>query len=164
MNKVLAAFAPNRAISKKTLWIIVAAQAAIVLLIWLNSPFPVLPKPLEVVKAFQNLWFNQGLGREMWTSFSMNLEALGLTLVISLLLSYLTVVPFFRPIALAVSKGRFLGLIGLTFVFTLMVGGGRPLKIVAPRVRHDRVLRHLHGRRGAGDPAGEASTTPARSA
>ncbi|HSF41591.1 MAG TPA: nitrate ABC transporter permease, partial [Thermoanaerobaculia bacterium] len=28
-----------------------------------------------------------------------------------------------------VSKGRFLGLIGLTFVFTLMVGGGRPLKL-----------------------------------
>jgi NitT/TauT family transport system permease protein len=38
-------------------------------------------------------------------------------------------VPAFRPIATAVSKGRFLGLIGLTFVFTLMVGGGRPLKV-----------------------------------
>ncbi len=129
MNNVLAAFAPNRAISKNTLRIIVAAQVAIVLLIWLSSPFPVLPKPMEVLRAFQNLWFNQGLGRELWTSFSMNLQALGLTLLISLSLSYLTVVPAFRPIALAVSKGRFLGLIGLTFVFTLMVGGGRPLKI-----------------------------------
>ena len=127
MNNVLAAFAPNRAISKNTLRIIVAAQVAIVLLIWLNSPFPVLPKPMEVVRAFQNLWFNQGLGRELWTSFSMNLNALALTVLISLALSYLTVVPAFRPIALAVSKGRFLGLIGLTFVFTLMVGGGRPL-------------------------------------
>jgi NitT/TauT family transport system permease protein len=34
-----------------------------------------------------------------------------------------------RPIAAAVAKGRFLGLIGLTFVFTLMLGGGRPLKL-----------------------------------
>ena len=34
-----------------------------------------------------------------------------------------------KAIATAVSKGRFLGLIGLTFVFTLMVGGGRPLKV-----------------------------------
>jgi NitT/TauT family transport system permease protein len=59
----------------------------------------------------------------------MNLEALGLTVVISLLLSYLTVIPAFRPLAVAVSKGRFLGLIGLTFLFTLMVGGGRPLKV-----------------------------------
>jgi NitT/TauT family transport system permease protein len=38
-------------------------------------------------------------------------------------------VPFMRPIATAVSKGRFLGLIGLTFVFTLLLGGGRPLKL-----------------------------------
>ena len=34
-----------------------------------------------------------------------------------------------RPIVSAIAKGRFLGLIGLTFVFTLMVGGGRPLKL-----------------------------------
>jgi NitT/TauT family transport system permease protein len=44
-------------------------------------------------------------------------------------LSYLTVVPFFRPLAAAASKGRFLGLIGLTFAFTLTLGGGRPLKV-----------------------------------
>lgn len=129
MNKILAAFAPNRAISKNTLRFIVACQVAIVLLIWVNSPFRVLPQPMEVLRAFQNLWFEQGLGRELWTSFSMNLEALGLTILISLALSYLAVVPAFRPIASAVSKGRFLGLIGLTFVFTLMMGGGRPLKV-----------------------------------
>ncbi|HEV2846230.1 MAG TPA: nitrate ABC transporter permease, partial [Thermoanaerobaculia bacterium] len=123
------AFVPNRAISANTLRLIVAVQVAIVLLIWINSPFRVLPQPDEVLKAFRGLWFEQGLGRELGTSFMINLQALGLTLVISLLLSYLTVIPAFRPIALAVSKGRFLGLIGLTFVFTLMVGGGRPLKV-----------------------------------
>ena len=129
MNGVLSAFLPNRAISRNTLRLIVAFQVAIVLLIWINSPFPVLPQPMEVARAFQNLWFNQGLGRELWTSFSMNLEALGLTVLISLALSYLTVIPAFRPIAAAVSKGRFLGLIGLTFVFTLMIGGGHRLKV-----------------------------------
>lgn len=129
MNRILAAFAPNRAVSANTLRIIVAFQVAIVLLIWINSPFRVLPQPDEVLRAFQGLWMEQGLGRELGTSFMINLQALGLTLVISLLLSYLTVIPAFRPIALAISKGRFLGLIGLTFVFTLMVGGGRPLKV-----------------------------------
>lgn len=129
LREVFSAFVPNRAISATTLRIIVAFQVVIVLLIWINSPFPVLPQPDEVARAFRGLWFQQGLGRELWTSFSMNLEALGLTIVFSLALSYLTVVPAFRPIAVAVSKGRFLGLIGLTFVFTLMVGGGRPLKV-----------------------------------
>jgi NitT/TauT family transport system permease protein len=129
LNGVTSAFVPNRAISRTTLRIIVASQVAIALLIWINSPFKVLPQPGEVFRAFRELWFEQGLGRELWTSFSMNLEALALTVAISLVLSYLVVVPAFRPIAVAVSKGRFLGLAGLTFLFTLMFGGGRPLKI-----------------------------------
>ena len=129
MNGVLSAFVPNRVISRNTVRIIVAAQVAIALLVWLNSPFKVLPQPDEVLRALRGLWFEQGLGRELWTSFSMNLEALAWTVAISLALSYLVVIPAFRPVAMAVSKGRFLGLIGLTFVFTLMVGGGRPLKV-----------------------------------
>jgi NitT/TauT family transport system permease protein len=129
MNAITQAFLPNRAISPNTLRIIVAFQAAILLLIWINSPFKVLPQPMEVFQAFESLWMKQGLARELWTSFMLNVEALALSTLLSLALSYLTVLPFFRPVALAVSKGRFLGLIGLTFVFTLMVGGGRPLKL-----------------------------------
>lgn len=129
MNTIAHAFSPNRAISPNALRIIIAFQAAILLLIWINSPFKVLPQPMEVLQAFQSLWMTQGLARELGTSFSLNLQALALSTLISLGLSYLTVLPFFRPVALAVSKGRFLGLIGLTFVFTLMVGGGRPLKL-----------------------------------
>jgi NitT/TauT family transport system permease protein len=125
----ISAFVPNRAVSRNTMRILIAGQVAVALLIWINSPFPVLPQPGEVAKAFRVLWFEQGLGRELWTSFTMNLEALGLTLVISLALSYLAVMPFFRPITAAASQGRFLGLIGLTFVFTLLMGGGHPLKV-----------------------------------
>ena len=33
------------------------------------------------------------------------------------------------PLAAAFSKGRFLGLTGLTFLFTLIFGGGHPLKV-----------------------------------
>ncbi len=124
-----AAFMPNRVVSKTTTRMIVATQVAIALLIWWNSPFPVLPQPDEVARALRSLWFTQGLGPELWTSFVMNLEALALTVAISLGLSYLSVLPAFRPIVTVVSKGRFLGLIGLTFVFTLLVGGGRPLKV-----------------------------------
>lgn len=129
MNAITQAFLPNRAISRHTFWIIIAFQAAVFLAIWINSPFKVLPQPDEVWTGFKDLWMTQGLARELWKSFMLNLQALGLTLVISLGLSYLTVLPFFRPIALAVSKGRFLGLVGLTVIFTLSLGGGRALKL-----------------------------------
>lgn len=126
---IAAAFAPNRAVSPTVLKLIALTQAGIALLLWWFSPLTVLPNPLEVARALRGLWFEEGLGRELITSFLMNLEALAWTLVISLLLSYLTVLPALRPITAAVTKGRFLGLIGLTFVFTLLLGGGRPLKL-----------------------------------
>jgi NitT/TauT family transport system permease protein len=126
---VAVVFAPNRIVSANTLRVLLAVQAGAALAFWWSAPFEVLPTPLEVLSAIRSLWFDQGLGAELITSFGVNLQALALTLAISLALSYLTVVPFFRPIAAAVAKGRFLSLVGLTFVFTLILGGGRPLKV-----------------------------------
>src|SRR5262249_50738158 len=80
---LVSAFVPNRVISRTTARILIAGQVAVALLIWINSPFPVLPQPGEVAKAFRVLWFEQGLGQELWTSFTMNLQALALTVVIS---------------------------------------------------------------------------------
>jgi NitT/TauT family transport system permease protein len=107
---------------------IILAEALLFLLVWLNSPFKVLPRPMEVVHALQRLWLHEGLGPDLITSYKLNLIALAWTLVISLVLCYLTVLPVFRPIVSAVSKGRFLSLFGFTFVLTLIVGGGAPLK------------------------------------
>jgi NitT/TauT family transport system permease protein len=38
-------------------------------------------------------------------------------------------VPALRPIVGALTKARFLSLVGLTFVFTMLFGGGHPLKL-----------------------------------
>ena len=122
-------FLPNRAVSAGTMRAIIAVQVVLALAIWIGSPFKVLPRPDEVFAALRSLWLTQGLGPELGISFKMNLEALALTTLISLALSYFTVLPFFRPLAAAVSKGRFLSLVGFTFVFTLLVGGGHPLKL-----------------------------------
>jgi NitT/TauT family transport system permease protein len=125
---LLAAFLPNRVVSRGTMQIVIAAEVLLALLVWLNSPFRVLPRPDEVARALQSLWMTEGLGPELWVSFTTNLEAIGWTALISLALSYLTVVPVFRPLVAAISKGRFLSLVGFTFVFTLIFGGGHPLK------------------------------------
>ena len=129
MSRLKAVFSPNRAVSAGTLKLVAAVQLGLFIAFWAMSPLEVLPRPLEVLGAFQKLWFEEGLGQELLISLGVNLQALLLATLISLGLSYLTVVPFFRPLAAAVAKGRFLGLVGLTFVFTLTVGGGRPLKV-----------------------------------
>ena len=125
----LAAFLPNRVISPTAVRIIIAIQVAAALLLWFNSPFQVLPTPGEVLSALRNLWLKEGLGPALISSYTTNLKALLLTAVISLGLAYLTVLPFFRPLATAISKGRFLSTMGFTLAFTLMFGAPR-LKLV----------------------------------
>jgi NitT/TauT family transport system permease protein len=127
--EIRAAFLPNRVVSATALQILIAAEAAIALLVWWRSPFEVVPRPDEVARALGSLWMSQGLGQELWISFTANLQALAITTVISLSLSYLTVLAVWRPVVTAISKGRFIGLTGLTFLFTLIFGGGHPLKI-----------------------------------
>ncbi|MBI5546944.1 MAG: nitrate ABC transporter permease [Deltaproteobacteria bacterium] len=129
MKRLLSAFAPNRALSPASAALLALGQAATLVLLWLRAPPAVLPGPREVLAALRDLWWNQGLGRELWTSLSLSAQAVALSSAIALLLAWLTVVPFFRPLAAAASKGRFLGLVGVTFTFTLAVGGGHPLKL-----------------------------------
>ena len=122
-------FLPNRAVSRSTMLTLILIEAAIALAVWVLSPFKVLPRPGEVLHALQNLWLKQGLGQELFTSFELNLTALAIAALLSTLLAYLTVLPVFRPLVVAVSKGRFLSLAGFTFIFTLLTGGGYPLKV-----------------------------------
>src|SRR5207248_2133585 len=102
---LLAVFLPNRAISPAAMRVLVAAELVIALVIWFRSPFNVLPRADEILRALRSLWMNEGLGPALWTSFEVNLGALGWSTLIALGLAYLTVLPLFRPVAAAVSKG-----------------------------------------------------------
>lgn len=83
---------------------------------------------MEVFTALGELW-RGGIGQELIVSLGLFMQALALSTVISTSLAYLTVIPVFRPLALVVSRGRFLSLVGFSVVFTLMLGGDRPVKL-----------------------------------
>jgi len=129
LHDVLSAFSPNRVISKAAFRFIIVFQIAGLLLVWATSTYVFLPKPMDVWRAFVDLWNNEGLGQELIVSFVLNVQAMAWATVISLGLAYLTVVPVFQPIAHAVSKGRFLGMVGLTFFFTVIFASGHRLKV-----------------------------------
>ena len=128
-HEILGAFSPNRVISKAAFRFIIAFQVAVLLIVWATSTYVFLPKPMDVWRAFVDLWSHEGLGQELIVSFSLNLQAMAWATLISLGLAYLTVVPAFQPIAMAVSKGRFLGMVGLTFFFTIIFSSGHRLKV-----------------------------------
>lgn len=128
MNEAISVLSPNRVISKQTLRWMIGFQLLLLFFIWVFSPTIFLPKPKEVFQALSEMWM-EGLGGELITSFYLNLQAIALSTTLSLLLAYLTVIPFVRPIVNLLSKLRFLSMVGLTFFFTLMATTGHELKL-----------------------------------
>src|SRR5205807_1197655 len=128
MTDAIAVFSPNRVLSKNTVRLLITALVLTVLVIWVFSPFALLPKPGEVFGALGDMW-REGLGAQLIISFYLNLEAIALSTIVSLLLAYATAMPFFRPIVALLSKLRFLSLVGLTFFFTIMAKSGHELKL-----------------------------------
>ena len=108
---------------------IVTFEVAVLLVIWATSSYPFLPKPMAVLHAFTDLWNHEGLGQELIISFMLNVQAMALATLLSLGLAYMSVVPAFRPIVHAVCKGRFLGMVGLTFFFTMLFTNSHELKV-----------------------------------
>ncbi len=121
-------FTPNKVLSKSVMLGLVGFQVLAFLVLWIFSPFVFLPTPIETLKAFSQLW-SEGLGTDLATSFYLNIEGIGYSLVVSLFLAYLSTIPFFEPIIKFLSKLRFLSLVGLTFFFILVAKSGHELKL-----------------------------------
>lgn len=123
------ALTPNKILSPSAMQIIVVMEVVAFLVLWTFSPFKILPQPGEVLHALQSLWANQGLGPALIASLMFNVQALVISALISLGFAYLGVLPAFRPIVAAISKGRFLSLVGFSLLFTVVLGGGHTLKL-----------------------------------
>jgi NitT/TauT family transport system permease protein len=118
---------PNQTWRSRTVLVDVFLWLIILGIFWMTRS-PLVPRPLEMLEAFPHL-MEKGLIGNLISSLVLNIEALFLTAVIGLTLSYLTVLSWMRlPIA-GLTKLRFLGFTGLTFFFTLATSDGHALKL-----------------------------------
>ena len=122
-------FAPNAKPPRSIFLTMVVAQVAALLLLWLLYPLQLFPRLGEVFASLGQLVTTQGLIQELWASLTTALAALGVATVLALLISYLTALPFFRPLAYAASKMRYLTLTGLTFFMALLLSSGHQVKL-----------------------------------
>lgn len=97
--------------------------------LWILSPFPFLPQPGEVLSALLDLWREDNLGQNLLTSFTLNLEAIAISALVSLGLAYLSTISLFQPLVAAWGKLRFLSMYGLVFLFTMITSSGHALKL-----------------------------------
>lgn len=108
-----------------------AVQLVILAAVWLLLPAGAgVPSPSAIFTAWNDLALKQGLLLELFKSVVVIWQALLLSAVISFGAAYLTTADIFKPGATFIASLRFLGFAGLTFLFTLWVGGdGSTLKL-----------------------------------
>ena len=129
MKQIKSFFEPFGTISKSNMIILMIVQAVLALGIWqwlgaglIPAPSKISAKVLEIIQT-GNFWDN------FFSSLMLTLKGMFFALLIALAVSYLSLVPFFKPLAKFIIKCRYLSLTGLIFAFTLLTNDGSQLKL-----------------------------------
>lgn len=102
------------------------------LLLWFLNPIKALPNPMEVVGAFRGMWRaagGQGLVINVYVTLKLNVVGLFYSAVISLVISYLSVIPLFQPFNRMVQWLRYIPIVGFNLVFLTLFAIGWPMKV-----------------------------------
>jgi NitT/TauT family transport system permease protein len=110
-------------------WVIGILWIAVFVMYWFSGQISAFPTPMETIRVFPELWFNEGLGHELYQSIVLNLEAVSIMVLVSLVLAVATVTLLGRSLAVLISSGRFNGFVGLPFVFMAMFHNPHRVKI-----------------------------------
>lgn len=120
---------PFAVVNKKTFVTIVIAQVIFALLLWHHFSGRLMPQPGKVAAALVNLAASRVLIDNVLISLCLTIQAMLYAIVITLAITWLSVIPFFKSIALFAVKCRYLTLAGLIFIFTLLTKDGSSLKL-----------------------------------
>jgi hypothetical protein len=102
---------PNQRVVIGIVWL------ALLLIYWFISSAGtkhLFPTPGQVWEGFRSL-YNEGLVVHIASSLGLCLQAIIISILISLFVVYLSPLPALRPLALTLSKLRYLPLTGITF-------------------------------------------------
>lgn len=106
MKELTLVLTPNT--QTKSRPILIVGWVALALVLWQLVKPSVFPSPIEVIAAYPKL-IGDGLFDELLSSLIVNVEALILSAMIGLPISYLSRVPLVEPLATFIAKLRFVG-------------------------------------------------------
>src|SRR5689334_10219335 len=95
-------FQPFAIISRQTFLIMVVSQVILALLLWHLTSDGLMPQPGKVLAALAHLSTTKVLIDNVLTSLALTVQAMLYSIIITLIIAYLSVLPFFKGIALFV--------------------------------------------------------------
>jgi sulfonate transport system permease protein len=122
-------FTPFNNISPRSYYFIILIQVVVVVLAWQLSANALIPRPSVVLQTLMAQLTSSQLWDNLLISLVLTLKAMFYSIIITLVISYLSVIRFFQGLAKFIVKCRYLTLTGLIFIFTLLTTDGEQLKL-----------------------------------
>jgi len=123
-------FNPLTQIKGRTSIILVIIEALAALLLWeIFGSNGLIPTPSKIIASVFKIIGTESFVDNLFSSLSLTMTGMGISIIIALIVSYLSLIPFFAPVAKFIVKCRYLTLTGLIFLFTLLTQDGHQLKL-----------------------------------
>src|SRR5579859_6948709 len=123
-------FTPLTNTSDKTFSMLVIVNILLAIILWqVFASGGLIPTPVKIGEAALKIISSNSFYDNFFISLSLTVKGMGYSIVIALLICYLSLIPFFNPLAKFVIKCRYLTLTGLIFLFTLLTSNGHNLKM-----------------------------------
>ncbi|MFL5729780.1 MAG: ABC transporter permease [Cytophagaceae bacterium] len=122
-------FEPLSFISRKVTLTLIIGESLLALLVWEFTGGGLIPSPSKILSSIWRILGSTDFYNDLFSSLTLTLEGMGISIVIALLVTYLSLIPAFNPISKFIIKCRYLTLTGLIFLFTLLTKNGHDLKI-----------------------------------
>ncbi|MFN0048479.1 MAG: ABC transporter permease [Cytophagales bacterium] len=129
MNILKSIFEPLSSVKRNIYVSLIIAQILLVLFFWQVGGDGLIPTPLKVFEGLLRIVSSYDFYDNFFSSLILTLEGMGISIIIAVIISYLSLIPFFNPLAKFIMKCRYLTLTGLIFLFTLITQNGHQLKI-----------------------------------
>lgn len=121
---------PLTQLKGRTSMAIIVIEVALALGLWqVFGGDGLIPTPSMIMAAVVRIVTLPSFGDDLLSSLGLTLSGMGISIGVALMVSYLSLIPVFTPVARFVVKCRYLTLTGLIFLFTLLTQDGHQLKL-----------------------------------
>ncbi len=124
-------FRPFETVTRSQAMMITGVWILLVAVFWIISSSGtkhLFPTPGQVWEGFISL-YREGLVVHIASSLALCFQAAVLSIILSLIIVYLSPLPAIRPLAVVLSKVRYLPLTGITFYLAILVSNARTMQI-----------------------------------
>jgi ABC-type nitrate/sulfonate/bicarbonate transport system permease component len=123
-------FTPLVSVDNKVSSLLNVVNIILALIVWhFLATGGLIPTPIRVGQSIFKVLAMPDFLDNLFTSLSLTLKGMGYSIIIALVICYLSLIPVFMPIAKFIIKCRYLTLTGLVFLFTLLTSNGHNLKM-----------------------------------